>query len=210
MRHYQHPALTGRNRLTAWTEKSVWCFFRIFRSRFPFINLLGRLFVARVLLSFFIINKYMSIVMIEIRFVCSRMLGPICLWQEREHHIRNSNKNLSCNPGYRLVNAVELSLQSDHNTQLRTCIILFIFYLLSEHVHHHKKKTPLLFEELCSYNTLIRNYYALLFLPVPGQASRENLLVRQVLCTSRTSRAWQFHTPVLHMYSRFYWFLSFQ
>jgi branched-subunit amino acid transport protein AzlD len=28
-----------------------------------------------------------------------------------------------------------------------------------------------------------------------GQASQENLLVRQVLCTSRTSRAWQFHTP---------------
>ena len=45
---------------------------------------------------------------------------PICIWLAREHHIRNSNKN-------HLVNAVELSLQLDRNTQHRTNIILFIF-----------------------------------------------------------------------------------
>jgi hypothetical protein len=35
-----------------------------------------------------------------------------------------------------------------------------------------------------------------LSLLVPEQASQENLLVWQVLCTSRMSRAWLFHTPV--------------
>ena len=40
-----------------------------------------------------------------------------------------------------------------------------------------------------------QNYYALLFLLVPGRARHENLLVRQVKCTNGTSRAWQFHSP---------------
>jgi hypothetical protein len=51
------------------------------------------------------------------------------------------------------------------------------------------------FEELSFQSTLIRNYFYLLIFTCPGQDSQENLLVRQVLCTSRTSRAWQFHTP---------------
>jgi hypothetical protein len=63
--------------------------------------------------------------------------------------------------------------------------VIYKWGLTSLNIHHHEKKTPMLFEELCSYNTLIRNYYALLFLLVPGQASQENLLVRQVLSTSR-------------------------
>jgi hypothetical protein len=47
----------------------------------------------------------------------------------------------------------------------------------------------ILFEGLSVQNTVIRNYYALLFLLVPGHAIQKNLLVRQVLCTSRTSQA---------------------
>ena len=39
------------------------------------------------------------------------------------------------------------------------------------------------------YSEIIITYYILL---VPGEASQENLLVRQVL---RTSPAWQYHTP---------------
>jgi hypothetical protein len=38
--------------------------------------------------------------------------------QARKRHIQNSNKNLLHGPSYRLVNAVQLSLQSGHNTQL--------------------------------------------------------------------------------------------
>ena len=43
--------------------------------------------------------------------------------QARKRHIRNSNKNLLHDPGYRLENAVQLSLQSGRNTQLKTCTI---------------------------------------------------------------------------------------
>ena len=77
MRHYQHPAVIGRNRVTTWTEKSVGVSSHILRL-FPFINLLWQLFAV-----FFIIIKYMSIVTIETRFVCSRMLGQFVYdWQE--------------------------------------------------------------------------------------------------------------------------------
>ena len=73
----------------------------------------------------------MSIVMTETQFVCSRMLGTMCMVHisirlAKEHHIRNPNKKPLYGPGYRLVNAVML-LQSCRNTQLRTCIILVIF-----------------------------------------------------------------------------------
>ena len=51
----------------------------------------------------------------------------IRLAKAKEHHFRNSNKNLLRSPCYHLVNAVKLSLQSGRNTQLRTCIILVIF-----------------------------------------------------------------------------------
>ena len=68
---------------------------------------------------------------------------------EKEHHIRNSNKKPLRGPGYRLVNAVKLSLQSGRNTQLRTCIILVIFSLfgtpLSDAIVFHlilQKKDP--------------------------------------------------------------------
>ena len=47
--------------------------------------------------------------------------------QARKRHIRNCNKNLLHGPGYRSVNAVQLSLQSGRNTQLRTSTILVIF-----------------------------------------------------------------------------------
>jgi hypothetical protein len=47
--------------------------------------------------------------------------------QVRKRHIRNSNKNLLHGSGYRYVNAVQISLQSGRNTQLRTCTILVIF-----------------------------------------------------------------------------------
>jgi hypothetical protein len=39
------------------------------------------------------------------------------------------------------------------------------------------------------------------FLLVPGQASQESLLVRQILCTSRV---WQFHTPGLTPTQQFF------
>ena len=77
MRHYQHPAVIGRNRVTTWTEKSFGVSSHILHL-FPFINLLWQLFAV-----FFIIIKYMSIVTIETRFVCSRMLGQFVYdWQE--------------------------------------------------------------------------------------------------------------------------------
>jgi hypothetical protein len=91
-----------------------------------------------------------------------------------------------------------------HNTQLRTCISLVIFSCFRNTtdtiISKNKTKMPIftiiiLFEGLSFQNTLLRNYYALLFLLVPGQANQEKLLGQQVLCTSRTSRAWQFHSP---------------
>jgi hypothetical protein len=51
----------------------------------------------------------------------------ICIRLAKEHHIRNSNKKMLRGPGYRLVNAVKLLLQSGRNTQFRTCIILVNF-----------------------------------------------------------------------------------
>ena len=66
----------------------------------------------------------MSIVMTEAQFACSGILGPICIRLARKHHIRNSNKNLLHGPGYRLVKAVELSLKSWCNTQLRNYTML--------------------------------------------------------------------------------------
>jgi len=44
----------------------------------------------------------------------------ICIQLAIEHHICNSNKEQLHGPGYCLVNAAELSLQSGRNTQLRT------------------------------------------------------------------------------------------
>ena len=59
-------------------------------------------------------------------------------------------------------------------------------------------------------NTLIRNYYALLFLLVPGQASQENLLVQQALCMSQTSWAWQFHSSVASKFEIVFLLASFK
>ena len=127
--------------------------------------------------------------------------------QARKRHIRNCNKNLLRSPCYRLVKAVKLSLQSGRNTQLRTCSILVIFNCfrnITDAIISNKKKHKtfiyitiniydiIQFEELSFQSTLIRNYFYLFWsLLVPGQASQENLLVRQVL---RTSWAWRFHT----------------
>ena len=124
----------------------------------------------------------------------------ICIWLAKEHHISNSNKKTFHGPGYRLVNAVKLSLQSGRNTQLRICIILVIFSCFRNTtdaiVSNYKKTTNIydivIFKALSFQNTLIRNYYDLLFFLVPRQASQKNLLVWRVLCTSR---AWQFHSP---------------
>jgi len=126
MRHYQHPAITGRNRLYHLDWKVCWQFFLIFcvffRSSFVFIKFLGRFFVTRALQYFFlIIIKYMSIVMNETRFVCSRMLGTMCMVRicirlAKEHHMRNYNKKPLHVPRNHLVNEVKLSLQSGHNT----------------------------------------------------------------------------------------------
>ena len=117
-------------------------------------------------------------------------------------------KNLQRGPGYRLVNAVVLSLQSSHNTQLRTCIILVIYLAafgtpLMQSIPTQKKRQYFditLFEELCFQNIVIRNHYFLLFLLVQGQASQEILLVREVLCMSRTSQAWHLHTTACHQF----------
>ena len=108
---------------------------------------------------------------------------------------------LPCFVGFVLLN--KLPLQSGRNTQFRLCIILInlsCFRNTTSAIVSQQQKTAniydiIIFKGLSFQNTLIRNYYALLFLLVPGQASQENLLVRQVLCTSRTSRAWQFHGP---------------
>ena len=96
----------------------------------------------------------MSIVTTE-TFVCSRMLvrhyvyGSYLYWirLEKEHHIRNSNKKPLRGPGYRLVNAVKLSLQSGRNTQLRTCVILVIFICIR-------------LEKEITFRTPIKKHYA--------------------------------------------------
>jgi hypothetical protein len=130
----------------------------------------------------------------------------ICVRLAKEHHILNSNKKTLCSPGYSLVHAVKLSLQSGRNTQPRTCIILVIFSyfrnttdIIVSNTKNDNIYDIILFEGLSFQNTLIRNYYALLFLLVPGQASQENLIVRQILGTS-WQWAWQFHSPVLHIF----------
>jgi hypothetical protein len=95
----------------------------------------------------------------------------ICIWLAKEHHISNSNKKTFHGPGYRLVNAVKLSLQSGRNTQLRICIILVIFSCFRNTtdaiVSNYKKTTNIydivIFKALSFQNTLIRNYYDLLF-----------------------------------------------
>jgi hypothetical protein len=121
----------------------------------------------------------------------------------KKHHIQNSNKKPLRGPGYRLVNAVKLSLQSGRNTQLGTCIILVIFRARSAAFGTQLTRSfpttknaniydVIIFKGLSFQNTLIRNCFALLFLLVPGQDSQENLLFRQALCTNR---AWQFHSP---------------
>ena len=99
---------------------------------------------------------------------------------------------------YRLVNTVKLSLQSGRNIELRTCVILIIFscfWNTTDIIVSNNKKANIydikLFEGFSFHNTLIRNYYALIFLLLRGQASQENLLV----LTSRTSQTWQFHSP---------------
>jgi len=105
-----------------WHYFLIFCVF--FRSSFALINLLWWFFVARALqYFFFIIIKYLSIVSTETRFVWFVFEKRLA----KEHHIRNSYKKPFRGPGYRLVYAVKLSLQSYRNTQLRTCIILGIF-----------------------------------------------------------------------------------
>ena len=104
--------------------------------------------------------------------------------QVRKRHIRNSNKNLLHGSGYRYVNAVQLSLQSVRNTQLRTCTILVIFSCFRNTtdaiVSNKKNPTKYLstltvniyydmisFEELSFQGTLIRNYFYLLIFTCP-------------------------------------------
>jgi hypothetical protein len=160
---------------------------------------------------------YMSIVTTETWFVCSRILSTMCIvricvlfvfvydWQKNITFWTPIKKTL-CSPGYSLVHAVKLSLQSGRNTQPRTCIILVIFSyfrnttdIIVSNTKNDNIYDIILFEGLSFQNTLIRNYYALLFLLVPGQASQENLIVRQILGTS-WQWAWQFHSPVLHIF----------
>ena len=98
-----------------------------------------------------------------------------CVWfvfvsrLAKEHHMRKSNKHRSHSPSYRLVNAVELSLQCGCNIQLRTCIILVILDAFGTPLTRSfpTKNANIyditLFEGLSFQNTLIRNYYALLF-----------------------------------------------
>ena len=193
--------------------KVCWHFFLIFcvffQSSLAFINLLWRFFVARALQYF--LELLLNICPLswlkpdlyvqgyKALYVCSSYLYTT----GKKHHIRNSNKKPLRGPGYRLVNAVKLSLQSGRNTQLGTCIILVIFRARSAAFGTQLTRSfpttknaniydVIIFKGLSFQNTLIRNCFALLFLLVPGQDSQENLLVRQALCTSR---AWQFHSP---------------
>jgi hypothetical protein len=62
----------------------------------------------------------MSIVTCETRFICSKMLGHMCMVHVCFRMGKASHSELKTNllhgPGYRLVNAIKLSLQSDRNT----------------------------------------------------------------------------------------------
>jgi hypothetical protein len=123
---YEHSVVTGRNRLTIWTEKSVGHFFLIFcaffQSSLAFIYLLWRFFVARALQYF--LKLLLNICPLswlkpdlyvqgyKALCVCSSYLYTT----GKKHHIRNSNKKPLRGPCYRLVNAVKLSLQSGRNT----------------------------------------------------------------------------------------------
>ena len=71
----------------------------------------------------------------------------ICMRLTKEHHIRNSNEKTLCGPGYCFVNTVKFSLQSDRNTQFRTCIILVIFSCFrntTDEIVSNNKKLPIL------------------------------------------------------------------
>jgi hypothetical protein len=92
-----------------------------------------------------------------------------------------------------------LHLQNDNWDRVTFFYFLLEFRMWCSLIISNNKNTYIydiiLFEELFFQNTLIRNYYALLYLLVQGQASQENLLVRQVLWTSGERCAWQFHSP---------------
>ena len=114
--HYQQLAVTGRNQLITWTEKTVGGFFLSYSVSFyartlRLLTFSGNSLSSKPFSLFFII---MSIVTTETQSVYD--------WQKNTTFgtpIKNRY-----NPGYRLVNAVKLSLQSGRNTQLRTFIIL--------------------------------------------------------------------------------------
>jgi hypothetical protein len=101
--------------------------------------------------------------------------------QARKRHIRNINKKLTQSRVF--VNAVQLSLQSGRNTQLRTCTILVIFSCFrntTDAIISNLKKTHkafiyitiniydiISFEKLSFHSTLIRNYFYLLIFTCP-------------------------------------------
>jgi hypothetical protein len=175
-----------RNLLAPWTEQSVGCFSSNYVS-----------FSARVwrLLTFswcslwpqpfpvFFIIKYLSIVTTATWFVLYvHGFKAVCL-RKAKRHIRNSNKNLLHGPGYRYVNAVQLSLPVGRNTQFRTCTILVIFsrfWNTTDAIVSNNNKKPktfiyitvniyniISFEELSLQRTLIRNYFYLLIFTCP-------------------------------------------
>ena len=121
--------------------------------------------------------------------ICSRMQGPVCLRKamDKQGNVTFGTPIKTCYtvpviPGYRLVNAVQLSLQSGRNTQLRTCTILVIFscfWNTTDVIVSNKKKKKtfiyitvniydiISFEELSFQSTLIRNYFYLLIFTCP-------------------------------------------
>jgi hypothetical protein len=115
--------------------KVCWRFFFIFYIffclSFAFINLLGRFFVAIEPYNIFLLLLNicpLSRLKPDLYVQGCKALFVWFVFNTKEHHIQNSNKKKTLRgPGYRLVNAVKLSLQSGRNTQLRTYIILIIF-----------------------------------------------------------------------------------
>ena len=174
--------------------KVCWPFFLIFcvffQSSLAFINLLWRFFVAKALQYFFklLLNicplswlkPDLYVQGCKALCVCSSYL----YMTGKKHHIWNSNKKPLRGPGYRLVNAVKLSLQSGRNTQLRTCTILFFFSCFrntTDAIISNLKKTHkafiyitiniydiISFEKLSIHSTLIRNYFYLLIFTCPS------------------------------------------
>ena len=101
-------------------------------------------------------------------------------WEKTSHS--ELKTSLLHGPGHRLINAVQFSLQSDRNTQHRFSMILVIYTAFGTPLARSFPTTKIpiltiiiLFEGLRFQNTLVRHYYALLFLLVPEQANQDNL-----------------------------------